>query len=579
MGLDGAFNLIKKGASRGRELGFRAALAYAVRRIHDAPKRMERAVFDAYSEEMLGRQRISTDISREIKISLLVPLYGTPIPFLEALIHSVQDQTYTNWELCFADGSEECHTEVEQCVLRYAETDRRIRYRKLERNEGISGNSNACLDLATGDYIGLLDHDDLLHPAALYEVVRTICETKADFIYTDEATFQSPEPRRIVSIHYKPDYAPDQLRANNYICHFSVFSRSLVVEGPLFRKEFDGSQDHDLILRLTSRAERVAHIPQVLYLWRSHPQSVAMDLGAKSYAAAAGVHAVEAAAFAAGYPATAEVISGCGSVYRLRYAYSTEPLVSIVIPQWQGGADAASAAEDLLTHTDYPNLELLLVGRTRRVDLPCVHYVEQEPTSFAEGCCMAAEQADGAYLLFFDAALRPESADWLSEMMMYAQRTDVGAVGVRQSAKNKLDHTGYVLGFGHDSIVGCPYRGFPTKFGGYMHCLRYARNVSAVDGSCMLLKKADYCAVGGIDPELEAGAWDLDLCLALGQHGLRQVWTPYAAMKRRTAKRVSVSDKQKHYVRQKWGSILAKGDPYYNPNFSHRWGGFLIEKK
>lgn len=578
MGLGSAINLIKKGAARGRELGFRTALAYGVRRVHDSPQRMEQAVFQAYSSADLDRQREHV-FPREIKFSILVPLYHTPIPFLEEMIQSVQAQTYSNWELCLADGSDSSHPEVEDCALRYVQSDDRIRYQKLEKNEGISGNSNACLAMATGDYIGLLDHDDLLHPAALYEVMNTICQTQAEFIYTDEATFQSPNVKDIVSIHFKPDYAPDQLKANNYICHFSVFSRALLEDGPLFRREYDGSQDHDLILRLTKRANRVVHIPHVLYLWRSHPQSVAMNLGAKSYAVSAGIRAVETAAAADGYPAKAASIPASGSVYRLSYALASEPMVSVIIPQCRQGTDAVAAAKYLLAHTDYPNVEILLVGDCGGADVPGVSQIPQKITSYGEGCRIGAEHATGAYLLFVDSSLRPKDAAWLTEMMMYAQRSDVGAVGAMQTSKKKLIHTGYVLGFEQDDFVGCPYQGFPQNFGGYMHCLSYARDVSAVSGACLLMKKADYAKVGGVDPELDRGLWDVDLCLSLGKQGLYQIWTPYAVVDRLKKEKNTSIHQEKAYFLQKWQNAVEQGDPYYNPNFSHRWGGFLIEKK
>ncbi len=576
MGLGNALNLIKKGAARGKEIGFRAALAYGVRKLHDTPKRMAGAVFGEYSSEDLKQQR-ETVFPREIKFSILVPLYRTPLPFLEELIRSVQAQTFANWELCFADGSGADDPEVGECVLRYAAKDSRICYHKLERNEGISGNSNACLAMATGEYIGLLDHDDLLHPAALYEVMKTICDTQADFIYTDEATFESPDVKQIVSIHYKPDYAPDQLKANNYICHFSVFSRDLLEDSKLFRKEFDGSQDHDLILRLTAKAKQVAHIPKVLYLWRSHPQSVAMNLDAKTYASESGIRAVEAAADTMGYPAQAETIPGCGSVYRLRYALLSEPVVSIVIPQWKGGASAAEAAEYLNDHTDYPNFKVHLVGENTCTEDGLNTAPSGPAASYGEGCRLGAAQTDGEYILFFDSSLRPEHSGWLTEMMMYAQRSDVGAVGAMQISGKKLHHTGYVLGFGSKSVVGCPYLGYPQKFGGYMHCLCYARDVSAVNGGCLLVKKADYQRVGGLDASLDQAFWDVDLCLNLRKLGLRQVWTPYAVLNRTSRhKKVSV---QTEYFQKKWNAVLQQGDPYYNPNFSRRLGGFLIEKK
>ena len=223
------------------------------------------------------------------KISILVPLYNTPEEFLREMIESVTGQTYENWELCLADGSDSEHAYVAEIVKEYQYRDKelqkdRILYRKLEQNEGISGNTNQCLTMATGEFIGLFDHDDVLHPSALYEYVKVINEKQADYIYCDETTFKSGNINHMLTMHFKPDYAIDNLRANNYICHFSVFARQLLDGTELFRTKFDGSQDHDMILRLTDRAKNVVHVPKLLYYWRSHPGSVASDINAKPYA-------------------------------------------------------------------------------------------------------------------------------------------------------------------------------------------------------------------------------------------------------------------------------------------------------
>ena len=204
------------------------------------------------------------------KISILVPLWNTPESFLTEMIGSVQWQTYKNWELCLADGSDDAHAYVGEYCKRLAAEDSRIVYQKLAKNEGISGNTNECYKLASGEFIGLFDHDDILHPCALYEYVKAINEKDADFIYCDEATFKSPDINKMITMHFKPDYAIDNLRANNYICHFSVFSRELLDGTELFRTKFDGSQDHDMILRLTDNAKHIVHVPKLLYYWRSH---------------------------------------------------------------------------------------------------------------------------------------------------------------------------------------------------------------------------------------------------------------------------------------------------------------------
>ncbi|MBQ2101453.1 MAG: glycosyltransferase [Lachnospiraceae bacterium] len=235
----------------------------------------------------------ATTFPRMVKISILVPLYNTPKEFLVEMIESVTGQTYPNWELCLADGSDAEHAFVGEVCKEYAaKADGRIVYKKLDKNMGISGNTNACLTLATGEYIGLFDHDDVLHPSVLFEYVKAINEQGADYLYCDEITFKSGDINKMLTLHFKPDYAPDNLRANNYICHFSVFSRELLDGTELFRTQFDGSQDHDMILRLTDNAKKIVHVPRVMYYWRSHAGSVASGIEAKPYAIAAAKGAV-----------------------------------------------------------------------------------------------------------------------------------------------------------------------------------------------------------------------------------------------------------------------------------------------
>ena len=217
----------------------------------------------------------TTVFPKDVTFSILVPLYNTPERFLREMIESVTAQTYGKWELCLADGSDDAHDFVGRICQEYRQKDSRIKYQKLAKNEGISGNTNECYKMATGNYIALFDHDDLLHPCVLFAYMQAICEKDADYIYCDEATFKGNSINHMITLHFKPDFAPDNLLANNYICHFSVFSRELLESGELFRSQFDGSQDHDMILRLTAKAKHIVHVPRILYYWRSHKGSVA----------------------------------------------------------------------------------------------------------------------------------------------------------------------------------------------------------------------------------------------------------------------------------------------------------------
>ena len=255
-------------------------------------KAMARYGTESFPDEARAKEERETVFDRMIKISILVPLYNTPEPFLRDMITSVLNQTYQNWELCLADGSDAEHGEVGRICREYLEKDSRIVYQKLLKNEGISGNTNECLKLATGEYIGLFDHDDILHPSTLYEYVKAVNEQDADYIYCDETTFKNGDINKMLTMHFKPDYAVDNLRANNYICHFSVFAKRLLEGEELFRSRFDGSQDHDMILRMTDRAKHIVHIPKLLYYWRCHEGSVASGIDAKPYVVAAAKGAV-----------------------------------------------------------------------------------------------------------------------------------------------------------------------------------------------------------------------------------------------------------------------------------------------
>ena len=252
-------------------------------------KIMQNKIFLTEEEKKI---QINTKFTKNIKFSIVVPLYNTPEKFLCEMINSCIDQTYENWELCLADGSDKEHRYVSEIVKDYMKKDKRIKYKALEKNGGISENTNECIKMATGEYIALFDHDDILHPSALFEYMKVICEQNADFIYCDEDKFEK-NIKKCFDPYFKPDFAIDNLRANNYICHFTVFKKTLLDQVGIFRKEFDGSQDHDMILRLTEKAKNIVHIPKILYHWRVSSNSVASDPYAKPYTIEAGIEAVK----------------------------------------------------------------------------------------------------------------------------------------------------------------------------------------------------------------------------------------------------------------------------------------------
>ena len=533
----------------------------------------------------------NTNFERDIKFSILVPLYNTPIVYLKEMIQSVQNQTYKNWELCLADGSDDRHGDVGNTVREYVKNDSRIVYKKLEKNGGISENTNACIEMATGDYIALFDHDDYLHPSVLFENMKAICETGADFLYTDEVVFEGDNISKIISTHFKPDFAIDNLRANNYICHFSVFSRELLDKVGGFRPECDGSQDHDIILRLTSKAKKVWHIRKLLYFWRSHPNSVAGDIGSKPYVVEAGIKAVRDSLERDGFEGCrVESSKVFPTIYRIKYALKEFPLVSIVIANRNHTSDLRKCVESVLGFSTYRNYEIIIVENgsssaetfeyydtlKNYKNIKLLEY--SKPFNYSEANNFGAENASGDYIVFLNNHTAVISPSWIEEMLMYAQRNDVGAVGAKLYCQDKtIQHAGIILGLGEKGIAGrCHYR-LPKENLGYMGKLFYAQNFSAVTSECIMIKKSSFESAGGFDSSFGMAFSGIDLCLKLREKDLLIVWNPYAELYHYESKNKDFEDiKEKkvaldaetEHFRKKWQQVLEKGDPYYNPNFS-----------
>ncbi len=581
--------LMKKTWRCYKENGFK----YALQKIKDRfahRQNFSAAMRPLYTPEELEAQR-QYKFSKDIKISILVPLYNTPEQFLHEMIRSVLDQTYSNWELCLADGSDQKHAEVKSICKKYASIDQRIKYRKLEKNLGISENTNACIDLSTGDYIALFDHDDLLHPAALYDVMVEICENGADFVYTDEATFESPNVKKIITVHCKPDFAIDNLRANNYICHLSVFSREVLEKAGKFRHEYDGSQDHDMILRLTENAKKIVHIPKILYLWRSHPMSVAMDINSKTYAIDAGKRAVRDSIRRAGYDAVVESSRAFPTIYRVKYALKSTPLVSIIIPNKNHKDDLQKCIDSILALSTYPNYEIVIVdnGSTNEDLFDYYKQLQKKsnikvtsldiPFNYSKLNNHAAELASGEYYILLNNDIEIITPAWIEEMLMYAQRNDVGAVGAMlYYDDNTIQHAGVILRLGAQRIAGHAFNKVPKQDLGYMGRLCYAQNMSAVTAACMMVKASVYREVGGFDEKLLVAYNDIDFCLKIREKGYLIVWTPHAEAYHYESKTRGYEDespeKRERFMREvalfetKWKDVLSKSDPYYNPNFS-----------
>ena len=544
------------------------------------------------------RREEETVFPRKIKISVLVPLYNTPEKFLREMIDSVVTQTYKNWELCLADGSDDKHTDVGRICQEYIEKDSRIKYQKIEKNLGISGNTNVCFSMATGNFIGLFDHDDVMHPSLLFECVKTVCEKDADYVYTDEATFTSPNLDDLIVLHFKPDYSPDNLRANNYICHFSMFDADLLKKTGLFRPEYDGSQDHDMILRLTEEAKHVCHIPKILYYWRSHPNSVAADIGAKTYAIDAAKRAVhDHMRDYYGIEVEVESTRAFPTIFQIKYPINGEPLISIVIPNKDHVEDLRRCITSIEKKSTWKNYEIVVVENNSVEQSIRDYYKELESDpkvkivtyeggfNYSRINNVGVKETKGEYLLFLNNDTEVISPDWMEQLLMYAQRKDVGAVGAKlYYADNTIQHAGVVIGLGAHRSAGHTHYKMPREHLGYMGRLCYAQDVTAVTGACLMVKKSIYEEVDGFDESFTISLNDVDLCLKIREKGYLNIFTPFAELYHYESKTRGMEEGEKlrryerecAHFRDKWKEQLDAGDPYYNPNFSLDYSDFTL---
>jgi GT2 family glycosyltransferase len=554
---------------------------------------LSKEIFLSNSERLTQK---NTVFPKQLKISIITPLYNTPKKFLKEMVKSVIAQTYDNWELCLADGSDKEHKNVERISKIYAKKDKRIKYQKLDKNLGISENSNKAIEMSSGEYLGLLDHDDILHPSVLYEVMKVISNHVADFVYTDEATFTNNH--KITLRHHKPDYAIDTLRSCNYICHFSVFSRKLIDQVGMFRSDFDGSQDYDLILRYTDIASKIIHIPKLLYFWRSHGNSVASDVNNKSYTIIAAKKAIEEHLARHEISAKIESTKIQASFYRLIYTLTESPLVSIIIPNKDHVPVLKNCLNSIVKKTTYHNYEIIIIENNSVENSTFDYYEELKEQSniqivywgkkgfnYSELNNFGVQYAKGTHLIFLNNDIEIITPNWIEEMLMYSQRKDVGAVGIKlYFPDDTIQHAGVILGIG--GIAGHIYYRVPRDTIGYLGKLHIVQNMSAVTAACMMVKKSVFEEIGVFAPLFHASFNDVDLCLRIRKAGYLVVWTPYAEAYHHESKthwypdtpeKQLVYDKEIDLFKSKWTEELAVGDPYYNCNFSLEWSDYRLK--
>lgn len=511
-------------------------------------------------------------------ISIIMPVWNTKAEYLEKAIQSVLNQAYPFWQLCIADdASTEPH--VGSILYRYKETDGRINVITLSRQEGIVGASNKAISLAKGEFAGLLDHDDELAPHALLEVVRHLNKVQdADVIYSDEDRIIGDGKR--CDPFFKPDWSPDLLLSMNYIGHFMAVRRTLLDKAGGFLDGTDGSQDHDLILRISALTDKIVHVPMVLYHWRFTPGSVSNTEDSRVRAYRAGGKAVEEALKSRNLEGQVTVIAN--GRYRVQYSVKGDPLVSIIIPTRNRKDLLQRCIDSIIRKSSYKNYEIIVVdnGSTDENTLAYLHDIAglpencrvlpvNEPFNFSRINNFAVREARGGYLLFLNNDTEVITSDWLEEMLSHTQRPEVGVVGAKLLFPNRtIQHGGIILGIG--GVAGHAFYSLPEGNPGYMDFLTVTRNCSAVTAACMMVRKEVFDRVGGFDSDLEIAYNDVDLCLRILEKGYSIVWTPYAVLLHyeSASRGYSLPAHNIEYFSQKWSHFINRGDPYYNKNLT-----------
>ncbi|MFA7540943.1 MAG: glycosyltransferase [Lysobacterales bacterium] len=533
-------------------------------------------------------------LSSTPQVSILVPVYNTDPEWLAAAVDSVRAQTYPHWQLCLAN---DCSNR--QQTLDYLDSldDPRIKVIHLERNGGIAAASSAALAAADGQFIALLDHDDLLFPDALLESVAVLDRTGADFSYSDEDKID--EAGRHVEAHFKPDFSPEYFHSCNYLCHFSVIRRSVVEAAGGFRPGFDGAQDYDLFLRCAELCNRIEHIPKILYHWRKHEGSTAQASGAKPKSWEAGRRAIEQSLERRQIAAQVE-LADYPNTYRVRYPVSGLAKVSISIPFRDEPALLQSCVASVLAKSGYQRLELLLVDngsvlpetaqlleRLAGQDTRIRVLRHDVPFNYSAINNWAAQQATGEHLLFLNNDVEAIRQDWLVAMLEHSQRPEIGVVGARLLyPDDTVQHAGVIIGLG--GVAGHAHLFQHRDHPGYFGRSRLLQNTSAVTFACAMTRTDVFERLGGLnETDLTIAFNDVDYCLRAREQGLRVVYTPYAKLYHHESKSrgaESTPEKQRRfnaeieYMQRRHRAILERGDPYYNPHLSmHAHRSFHID--
>lgn len=531
--------------------------------------------------------------------SIAVPVFRTPAKFLCEMIESVRSQSFPFWELCLANADPE-DREVAEILERYCREDRRIRVKNLKENKGISENTNAALAMARGEFVGLLDHDDLLAPDALYEMAARLEKDEGiDVFYTDEDKVTTDLSEHFQP-HLKPDFNLDLLRSNNYICHFFVVRREIAERIGGFRPEFNGAQDYDFIFRCTEQAEKIVHIPRILYHWRVHSASTADNPASKMYAYEAGKRAIEGNLERSGVRGVVSLRQDYG-FYDVHYPVEGEPLVSLLIPNKDQKETLMHCIRSVLETSTWKNLEILIIENNseREETFACYRELEKDPRiriltypgktfNYSAINNFGVQQAKGEYLLFLNNDIEVITPDWIEQMLGNCQRPEVGIVGAKlYYPDNTIQHAGIIIGIG--GIAGHAFLGLARAKSGYLHKASLQMDYSAVTAACMMMKAEAFRKAGGFEEKLTVAFNDVDLCLRTVEQGWLVVYDPHVEMYHYESKSRGAEDSEEklrrfqqeiEFMRTRWIRLLKDGDPNYNPNLTlSKWNYSLRGRK
>jgi glycosyltransferase involved in cell wall biosynthesis len=532
----------------------------------------------ASAEDLASMRHEMRGFASKPVVSILMPVFDTPVPWLGEAVESVLAQVYENWELLLIDdGSTDA--DLLRALPALGARDRRIRLVRLESHQGISAALNRGLDLASGEWVTFLDHDDLLEPDALFQNVKLLQENPGlDLIYSDEDKLTD---QGLDSPMLKPDWSPDFFLSCNYLCHMIFLRQNRVREVGGFQSQFDGSQDYDLLLRVSERTNRIHHIPRVLYHWRRSETSSASDVRQKPGQLEASWRAIEAHLKRRGEQARVAVDWRTHAFY-VRRELREARKISVIIPSFRASGSLERCLKTMVSRTSYPNYEIVIVQAGERDKIAeattdslhhVLYFTDAANDSAAKNYAVA--HTDSPWLLFLDDKVEATGPDWLTIMAEHVQRAETGAVGPRLvNSSGTIEHAGLVLGV--NGIAQSAFRGFPAEHPGVNRQLQMTRNYSAVSSACLLVRREVFQKIGGFDEKLSGALADIDLCLKMRDAGYLIVYTPLAKLCWD-----AVSDKNdaagEAVVRKRWVHLLER-DPYYNPNLSRESADFSLRK-